>query len=794
MSANATIEERLLGWPRNITPQPYAYAVINNSTPSALRLKIEDARSKDEELIEIGGTYYKLDDFEATLAHCEAVLSTLQIGQLLRHTPMPPTTTTGSDIANCQENGDQEMATQESFDEHSGLKRKLSDSPFSADSGFAEDQEGRDSKRQKPASEGSPVEEDTGASVAQPEFLPGSGKLGGNVAAVGDLAASGYKSESREERGVQSTMQKHMHAMVGDDFAGNDVDVSALESKDEHDRGQDRSQAVQHSNGLRPIRSSTTFTNEQPNYITDVQENEMKALTQGKPRYLWRVQSNGKPGYVHGTTSQQEILPAAWVRGKKCYTSIFDFPTLSELVSNLGDRALSYHKEGDQFTSYTTSPLFALVHAQALTLKGERYITITFIDTWAAKNSAGKPAEFYHLPTLQEIIGTAEWRGWTPREANSLKSPQFSHEYVAHGVLDLRTNPFQPVPFGRFLSIGLYDHVPSFFDEKNPEEMLKLYHRCLQIRVLSYHSAKPTPFDSAYLNRAADLARLFCREPSSAAASNISVNEASEERPINLHIFLDLVGLTKREKNDAMFIAYIKEHFEGREVDRIMHQGMNRIQNNLPELLQVMDRIRETCNALGSVEPAPNVLDRADKTRFDADGGWKGNWDNITGPAKENSRVPDEHDTLAFRAQDVVRKVLLQHTWQESFQKVQDARLGSPQTAVKQLWRKSIHSRGWTKALEEMLTDDNEQAQVADVQVTAQVVFLPVSVHDEELRYNRPSIDFSDGSFGFREEPSYYRSGSLECECDPEEYTTAANATALRGLPAQGDGLASIRW
>ncbi|KAK5723333.1 hypothetical protein LTR15_005031 [Elasticomyces elasticus] len=505
MSANATIEERLLGWPRNITPQPYAYAVINNSTPSALRRKIEDARSKDEELIEFGGTYYKLDDFETTLAHCEAVLASLQIGQLLRHTPMPPTTTTGSDIANCQENGDEEMATQESFDENSGLKRKLSGSPFSADSGFAEDQEGRDSKRQKPASGNLPVEENTGASVAQSEFLLGSWKLG-----MGDSAASGYKNESSEERGVQSTMQKHMHAMVGDDFAGNDVDVSAPESKDEHDRGQDRSQAVQHSNGLRPIRSSTTFTNEQPNYITDVQENEMKALTQGKPRYLWRVQSNGRPGHVHGSTSQQEILPAAWVRGKKCYTSIFDFPTLSELVQNLGDRALSYHKEGDQFTSYTTSPLFALVHAQALTLKGERYITITFIDTWAAKNSAAKPAEFYHLPTLQKIIGTAEWQGWTPREANSLKSPQFSHEYVAHGVLDLRTNPFQPVPFGRFLSIGLYNHVPSFFDEKNPEEMLKLYHRCLQIRVLSYHSAKATPFDSAYLDRAADLARLFC--------------------------------------------------------------------------------------------------------------------------------------------------------------------------------------------------------------------------------------------------------------------------------------------
>ncbi|KAK5738173.1 hypothetical protein LTR17_006203 [Elasticomyces elasticus] len=478
-----------------------------------------------------------------------------------------------------------------------------------------------------------------------------------------------------EEDGMQSTPQKYMRAMVEDDPARDDSDINALETDDNHGHGQDHQSGAHRSEDRRPpLRASTTFTNEQPNYITNLQESSIKgnnysksqpckanyptALTKGKPRYLWRVHSNGKPGH--------KILPAAWVRGKKCYASIYDFPTLSELVLNLGDRALSYHKEGDQFSSYTTSLLFALVHAQALTRRGEQGITITFIDTWAAKNSAGEPADFYHLPALQKIIGTAEWKGWTPREASTFKSPQFSHEYVAHGVIDLRRNSFQPVPFGHFVSTGLYDHIPGFLDDKSPQEMLKLYHRCLQLRVLSYHSANPRRFGRTYLDRALALARLSCPASLSAAASNVSAYETSQVKPVNLRIFLDVVGLTNREKNDRRFIAYIKQHFKGNDVERIRHDNMNHIPNNLPELLQVMDRIRETCNAFNIPEPAANLIDPTDKTKFEADGRWKGNWDDITGPAKSNSRMPKEQRADSPRIHDVAQRAPQQQSYEAS--------------------------------------------------------------------------------------------------------------------------------
>lgn len=262
------------------------------------------------------------------------------------------------------------------------------------------------------------------------------------------------------------------------------------------------------------------------------------------------------------------MQPAAAVdqeeHGHVLYNSIYDFPTLSELLFNFGSRILWMRRKADQFSSYTTSLLFAIVHAMGRKTREETDIYISIIDTRTAKTVQGDPVEFYYVPQLQQILHAPEWHGWGDSQWPKLMAPWFTHEYVAHGTANLGDNALRMVPLEELIQHGLYHFAPGIHDPEQEGEMKKLYHRCVQMRHYWYGSSvAATPFDRRHLAHAVELARLFDPSISEMNSTELDFEEQLQRRPIHLQIFLDLCGLSKRQKNDVLFVEYIRSRFSG---------------------------------------------------------------------------------------------------------------------------------------------------------------------------------------------------------------------------------------
>ncbi|TKA67831.1 hypothetical protein B0A55_09194 [Friedmanniomyces simplex] len=415
------------------------------------------------------------------------------------------------------------------------------------------------------------------------------------------------------------------------------------------------------------------------------------------PRYLYHVHSAKGQRATRGRAATSQIAPAAHVDHKPLHASLYAFPTLHELIHNFGQRILWIISKADQFTSYTTSLLFAFVHALGRRTRGETGITISVVDTWAAKTTAGEAARFYYVPRLLEILSVREWNGWTSIPFNKLNSPWYTHEYVAHGVVKLEEVACRQVPFETLVQRGLFAFAPGLYDEGLEHEMRKLYHRCLQLRFRWYNpdaagiltklakrrakraermeeltqaeelaltaddgststnemavaiaattSSKavripatpprePKTFDLAYLNQAATLARLL--QPDAALHHDEDDLEDRDHLPINLQIFLDLIGLSRRQKHDKLFIEYIKTHFTANDIHPLLHSNITHLPSNLPETMQSLDRLREACTAFGMPgPPGGNEVAMVDRN-FDMEGVWRGQIGKITSPKPKN--------------------------------------------------------------------------------------------------------------------------------------------------------------
>ncbi|TKA67829.1 hypothetical protein B0A55_09191 [Friedmanniomyces simplex] len=462
---------------------------------------------------------------------------------------------------------------------------------------------------------------------------------------------------------------------------------------------------------------STKYYSRREDIFTDEQKANLKALAKTCPRYLYHVHSTNGQRHTRGSASEQQMQPAAAVDNNPLHASIYAFPTLSSLIINFGHRILWDIRKADQFTSYTTSLLFALVHALGRETRGETGITISLLDTRLARDPTGAPAEFCYVPDLKKHLGVLDWVGWSDMPLSKLRSPWYTHEYVAHGVVDLDPgSAMRKVPFEDFVSLGLYEFAPGLYEEEEEAEMRKLYNRCLQLRYLWYHPrprpirrpavsgetaatkqlvavdgetsrtdlatttiraatptdqalaakrattsthprTKPTPepptrppqppkpFNLDFLNHAARLARLFNPfagppEPDAPATQEIP--------PTHPQVFLDLVGLSNRQKNDEVFTEYIRTHFTAPQVQDLLYPSMNRIPCNLPETMQSLDRLREACASLGVV-PGPGGTEVAMvDVEFDIEGVWHGEIKRIR--ARVEAGVSEEEVVAAAAA------------------------------------------------------------------------------------------------------------------------------------------------
>ncbi|KAK4901216.1 hypothetical protein LTR27_001773 [Elasticomyces elasticus] len=394
---------------------------------------------------------------------------------------------------------------------------------------------------------------------------------------------------------------------------------------------------------LRPHRPGLDLERPEVYLVLGCQKNETKDLSGAKPMKLIRVDSTKGWRHTQGTSTEQQIKPAIAV-GKlntQPYPSIYDFGSLVELILNFGNRILWNRRHNDQFTSYTTSLLFGLVHAKGRHERKEEGITIASLDTrLATKDDVKKsPAEFYWVPGLSRILGVTSWAGWSIMPYGKFIAPWYSHEYVAQGIVNLAAGSSKQVSFADLVKNGLYDFASGLHNIEELEEMKKLYSRCVQMRVLWYQTREPVPFTQEHLNHAARLARLFA---TSTPDTDEDTQASSNHGRIPLYMFLSFVSLSNRNEYDPEFLDFIKQNFTAHDVQDIMYPSMTRIPNNLPEFMQYMQRVREACTALGLPIPGENAVASVDLD-FDYTGVWHGKLKDITvraaKPKKEKQGV-----------------------------------------------------------------------------------------------------------------------------------------------------------
>ncbi|KAK5723319.1 hypothetical protein LTR15_005017 [Elasticomyces elasticus] len=473
------------------------------------------------------------------------------------------------------------------------------------------------------------------------------------------LAKARRSGKLREARG---DMPKAAHTSSAPDTAKSLTDAFGVDDAADPDLEDDDAIGDGREAQLIPEVSAwhtcTTFRDQRKEAVIAEQIAKSDALAESSQIELWRVSAATGTYHTKGSTTSQHIKPSAAVEGLKQGTPIFnefsDFPSLSAACRNLAGRLLSTQSNFDQFTSYTTSLAFALVLARRREALGQRDICITRVATREVTTHTGEQAKFYFVPELLDILGVIQWEGLSNRDRHMLMGTRFHHEYVALGELDMTKNPYRPVMFDQLKAHGLYDFRPGLQIEGNEVEEKKLYYRRLQLSHQWYGPETMANLDgdaldltSEHLEHAAKLARLF----NPGAGGNGQIHNTNTPQA-HLSIFLDFVGLFRRPKNNKLFAQYVGDTYSKHEVQSILYQGMERLPNNSPDRLQVMDRTHEACTAVGLREPRATEVMLVDAL-FDFDGAWHGDLEKIKGSMPPWKRPVKKHVLHALEQPNV---------------------------------------------------------------------------------------------------------------------------------------------
>lgn len=165
---------------------------------------------------------------------------------------------------------------------------------------------------------------------------------------------------------------------------------------------------------------------------------------------------------------------------------MYDIPNgLGEFSEMLGRRFLWHDRRRDEMLSWTSSLLFALVHATGRLAKGQGEVVIHVIDTTKVTTLDGQPVDFHFAPDLIRLLDLKGWYGWKPLERNNLQRPWFSHEWVTHGVVKSPREDSWQANIEDIIKQGLYTFLPHLQTPED-DDMRGLYHRCGYTRSI-YH-------------------------------------------------------------------------------------------------------------------------------------------------------------------------------------------------------------------------------------------------------------------------------------------------------------------
>ncbi|KAI6863072.1 hypothetical protein KC338_g4339 [Hortaea werneckii] len=268
------------------------------------------------------------------------------------------------------------------------------------------------------------------------------------------------------------------------------------------------------------------------------------------PRFLYRASSTEGRKHTNGSDKLSLHRPAADVnKSEMCHATIYEIPNgLGELLEMLGHRFLWLDRRRDETLSWTSSLLFAIVHATGRLAKKQRGVKIHVIDTTKVTTTKGQPVEFHFAPDLLRILDIQSFRGWDRFQITNLRQPWYTHEWISHHVVQSPKEHSYEAKIEDLLDAGLYAFLGSL---KTPErrDMRSLYHRCCYSRSLEHViSGALKPITVEEIEASKRLALCFK-----------SPNNHTPEPSINF--LIDFLGLTARPKENPALIEWIKKRY-----------------------------------------------------------------------------------------------------------------------------------------------------------------------------------------------------------------------------------------
>ncbi|KAI7248101.1 hypothetical protein KC343_g6513 [Hortaea werneckii] len=316
----------------------------------------------------------------------------------------------------------------------------------------------------------------------------------------------------------------------------------------------------------------------------------LKRSLKTPPRFLYRASSWQGRKHTNGYDIMTLHIPAAHMNDEeRCHRTLYDIPNgLGELAEMLGHRFLWADRRRDETLSWTSSLLFALVHASGRLAKGQSGVFIHVIDTTKVKTVDGRPVEFHFAPDLLRILNIQSYKCWDSFQLTNLRQPWFTHEWISHHVVKSPLRHSYEAEITKLIETGLYSFTSSLKTHED-YDMRSLYHRCCHSRSVEHaKNGIVRSITKEDLNKAKDLAMCFL----SPQTRSLGI-----EPPV--HLFIDFLGLAARPKKDPFFIDWIQKRYNADDLRKSAYENMIRIPNNTPELAQALELARDACVALG---------------------------------------------------------------------------------------------------------------------------------------------------------------------------------------------------
>lgn len=278
------------------------------------------------------------------------------------------------------------------------------------------------------------------------------------------------------------------------------------------------------------------------------------------PRYLYRASSRIRYGNYNKTNGYDTVTvhqPAAHVNeDEACHATMYDIPNgLGEFSEMLGRRFLWNDRRRDEMLSWSSSLLFALVHATGRLAKKQGDIVIHVIDTTKVTTPDGQPVDFHFAPDLLRLLDIKGWYGWKPFDRHRLQQPWFTHEWVTHGVIKSPKKDGLEADIEELVRNGLYDLLPGL-QTPDKDDMRGLYHRCGYTRSVYHRKGRePQPVTWDQFTLAKRLSRCF-------VAKKIRTDDPYCMPP--LHLVVDFLAINARPRGDLGFMNWIRSNYSGK--------------------------------------------------------------------------------------------------------------------------------------------------------------------------------------------------------------------------------------